>query len=460
MTNSLNFYEKFISPSTISGMPDDTPILVAFSGGADSTALLHMLVEHSKNSKAKIYAAHVNHMIRGAEADRDEEFCKNLASSLGVELFVLRRDVPLFASEAGLSIETAARNVRYDFFDEIMKEHDIPILATAHNANDNLETVIFNMTRGSGPSGICGIPRSRPCKNGTVIRPILDISKEEIFEYCRLSSLKYVTDSTNVDTDYTRNKIRAQIIPSLMEINSGLIENVSRLTKTLTEDELCLQSLADWFLDEMNEDASFDIQKLLGSPIAVTSRAIIALYKSVSGGESLEYTHIKAIRALCKSATPHSKINLPADVDAVIEQGRLYIVKRESTPTPAPEFSVTLSEGAVSIPRINAEITIENSQSPINIYKKSTLLYLDFDRINGTLIARNRRAGDKIKLHGVNKSVKKLLCDLKIPLSLRYRLPMICDDSGIVAIPFAAIADGYEKKDKQDALHLRLNLLE
>lgn len=453
-------HEKFASPAALSGMPEDTPVLVAFSGGADSSALLHMLALYGRATGAKIYAAHVNHMIRGDEADRDEIFCKKTAEALGVELFVLRRDVPAYANETGQSVETAARCVRYEFFDEIMEKHSIPLLATAHNANDNLETILFNITRGCGLSGVCGIPQTRPCKNGTVIRPILSMSKAEILEYCEKSSPEFVTDSTNTDTDYTRNKIRAQIIPALTEINSGVVENASRLASSLKDDSLCLESMADWFLEEMNDDASFEVEKLLGSPAAIANRALMALYGSVSDGASLEYTHIQAIRKLCASAVPHSRLNLPADTDALIENGRLYFVKRAKKDTPPDDFRVTLSEGKNTISQINAEIIIGNSQNAINIYKKSILLYLDFDKISGALIARNRRAGDKIKFKGVNKSVKKLLCDLKIPLSLRYRLPVICDDRGIVAIPFAVISDGYEQRDKQKATRLSFNLLE
>ena len=177
----------FRSPALLSGMSEDTPILVGLSGGADSSALLHMLSVYRKQSGAKIYAAHVNHGIRGAEADRDEEFCKEYAGSLGVEIFVLRADVPALAKERGESVETAARGLRYSYFEQIMRENNIPILATAHNANDNLETVIFNIARGSGLSGVCGIPECRRTNHGIVIRPILSMEKREIIEYWVLS---------------------------------------------------------------------------------------------------------------------------------------------------------------------------------------------------------------------------------------------------------------------------------
>ena len=455
-------HSSFTPPFLISGLPENTPVLAAFSGGADSSALLFMLAEYGKRTGAKIYAAHVNHMIRGEEADRDEEFCRRVAKSLGIEIFVLRRDVPAYAKECGKSVETAARDVRYEFFDSIMKENGIPLLATAHNANDNMETVIFNMVRGCGLKGACGIPESRPCGGGTVVRPILGMSRREILAYCEENSIEFVTDSTNVDTDYTRNMIRAKVIPALEGINENAIENVWRLTQSLKSDALCLDSLTNSFLGDVGEDISLECEKLLSAPDAVASRAIIALFSKASDGESLEAEHVRSILQLCRTATPHSRLNLPREIDAKIENGKLYFEKRKERPTPAEDFEIKLCEEINSISEVNAQIIIGNSQKPINIYKKSILLYFDSDKIFGELTARNRRAGDKILVRGMNRSVKKLLCDKKIPLDIRYRLPVICDAHGIVAVPLCAERDGVslaKVKDKTRALCVRIDLL-
>ena len=457
-----NIHEKFISPSSLSGLDDKSPVLVAFSGGADSSALLYMMAEYGKITGAKIYAAHVNHMIRGEEADRDEEFCRRTAANLGVEIFILRRDVPAYARESGKSVETAARDVRYGFFNELMKKHNIPLLATAHNANDNLETMIFNITRGSGLRGVCGIPDTRRCESGTVVRPILGMSRREILEYCKQNCIEYVTDSTNVDTDYTRNMIRAEIIPALEKINGNAVENASRLSESLRKDALCLEGMTDWFLDEMNEDMSFECEKILGSPPAIANRALMALFDEVSCGGSLEAVHVEAIRELCRNARPHSVLNLPCGVDAKIEEGKLYFEKRRQAVAPPEDFEIVLSEGINFISDIHTEIIIGNSQKTKNIYKKSILLYLDSDKICGSLKARNRRAGDKIRSGGMNKNVKKILCDKKIPLDTRYRLPILFDDEGLVAVPLCCVRDGAEHKGKTDAdsrLCVRINLL-
>ncbi len=457
-TKKHSLPKGFTSPHSLSGTVASTPVLAAFSGGSDSSALLLMLCEYAKLSGTKIYAAHVNHMLRGEEADRDEAFCREVAKNLGVELFVCRRDVRAYAEQSGKSIETAARDVRYEFFDKVMREHSIPLLATAHNANDNLETMIFNMVRGCGLDGMCGIPETRTMPAGTVVRPILRMSKREILEYCRENSLDYVTDSTNTDTDYTRNKIRAEIVPALSEINEGVVENASRLAATLRSDALFISSMTDWFLEELNDDCSIETEKLLGSPAAVANRALMALYEDVSDGKSLEYTHIEAIRELCRGCVAHSSVQLPQGIDARIEQGRLYFIKRADAPTPPEYFEVKLCEGKNVISQINAEIIIGNSQNAKNIYKKSTLLYFASAKICGSVYARARKAGDKILVNGVNKSVKKLLCDKKIPLDLRYRLPVICDDKGIIAIPFAAVSDNVKPANDGDTVVLRFDL--
>ena len=441
--------KEFTLPHMLTGLDPTTPILVGLSGGADSTALLCMLSAYGKKYGAPVFAAHVNHGIRGAEADRDEEFCRQLCASLCVELSVLRADVPAIAKRTGESVETAARNVRYGFFDSVMKEKGIPLLATAHNANDNLETMLFNLARGTSLSGMCGIPEVRPCENGTVIRPILRMSKEDIVAFCDDNGLEFVTDSTNTDTDYTRNKIRAQIIPALLEINSGAVRNASRLSETLSADSLCLESMKNMFLEGLCEGYSIETEKLNGSPEAIVNRGLLSLYADISGGGCLEFTHIAALRRLSREEIPHSSVTLPKGIEAVIEN-RWLIFRRVEKKPDIEEYSVPLSEGNNPISQTNCEIVIVNSQNTKNIYKNSILLYIDFAKINGSLYARSRLAGDKILMGGMHKSVKKLMCDKKIPIDIRCRLPIICDSDGIVAIPFVGTRDGACNKNGQN----------
>ena len=441
MSNKIILPKEFKTPKTLSALPEDTPILVGFSGGADSSALLLMLKAYSEQSGAKIYAAHLNHGIRGSEADRDENFCKQFAESLNVEFFSLRLDIPKIAKESGESIESAARRARYDFFNKIMLENEIPILATAHNADDNLETMIFNLSRGAGLSGLCGIPNSRPTEHGIVIRPILTMEKKDIIAFCNEHKINYVTDSTNADNEYTRNKIRNQIIPLLKEINSNVTKNASRAAETLKEDAIYLQNTTTCFINENCKDYSIELKKLCASSPSIINRALINIYSEISRGKTLEATHINAIRELAEKGIPHSSVSLPYEIEATVENEKLCFIHK-SEKNDKTDFDIELKDEKNVAESANVEIFINFEQYSKNIYKKSILLSIESDKIKGALKARNRRSGDKILSGGVHKSIKKLMNEKKIPIELRERIPIIYDDNGILAIPNVAIRDG------------------
>ncbi|MBE6531540.1 MAG: tRNA lysidine(34) synthetase TilS [Ruminococcaceae bacterium] len=448
MEDQKKFYslpKGFTLPHTLSGLPEDASILVGFSGGADSSALLHMLSLYGKATGAKIYAAHINHGIRGAEADRDEEFCRNTAKKYGAEFFSLRADVPAIAKERQRSVETAAREVRYEYFSKIMRENNIGILCVAHNADDNFETILFNISRGSGLSGVCGIPRTRDFEGGIIVRPILEMSKSDIIEYCGENNIEYVTDSTNVDNDYTRNRIRNLVIPELKAICPGAEHAAARLSENLRADALCLDSMAAWFLEETRQGFSIEAEKINGSPSAVTTRAIMTMFKEVSDGVDIEYPHVKAILTLCHKSVPHSSLDLPAGVRAVIENGRLCFTKDAPAQKniPSEKFCIAICEEVTPISQIRGEIVTQKIQKGENIYKKSMKLFIDSDKIIGKLSVRNRLPGDKIRMNSMGKRIKKMMCDKKIDCQLRPRIPMICDDSGIIAVPFLGTRDGY-----------------
>ncbi len=441
--------KQFIRASELSGLPEDTPILVAFSGGADSSALLHMLAHRAKETGNQIFAAHVNHGIRGKEADRDEQFCRNVAEALGVRLFVLHADVPKEAQNSGESIETAARRIRYDYFDRLMLEHDIPLLATAHNANDNLETMLFHLARGSGLSGLCGIPISRLCAGGCIVRPLLGMTREEILAYCEKHDISYVNDSTNVNTEYTRNRIRSAVIPALTEIHPSAVQNAARLAENLRADALCLDSMANLFLEEMRREYAIECEKITGAPSAVTHRALMLLFREISDGAALEYTHLEALHRLAKRAVPHSGLSLPHGFCAVIEDGWLCLQEKKEHLSCEP-YEIPLIQPKTTISQTKCEIVIESSQTEKNIYKTSIQISLNSATIKGTLFVRNRREGDRILLGGMHKRLKKLFGEKKISPELRARLPILCDDDGILAVPMVGIRDGAMPKSPSE----------
>ena len=199
----------------------DDCITAALSGGADSVCLLIILKELSDKYSFTLDALHINHCIRGKESDRDEEFCRNLCKKYDIPLTVIRTDVPAAAAESKKSLEETARDIRYKAFEK--HAGDKGKIATAHTVSDNAETVILNMARGTGLKGLCGIPPVRD----NIIRPLIDVTRQQIEDYLKSMNQGFVTDSTNLSDDYTRNRIRHKIIPELLKINEGFYKTFS-----------------------------------------------------------------------------------------------------------------------------------------------------------------------------------------------------------------------------------------
>lgn len=305
-----------IHPCALARVPLDTPVLLALSGGADSSALLDALCEMG----VRLSAAHVNHCIRGDEADRDEEFCKNLCRERGVELFLLREDVPARAKESGESVEEAARRIRYAFFERVMSERGIPVLATAHNADDNAETVLLNLVRGSGSRGACGIPRTRELSCGTLVRPILSVSRDQIERYCAERSLSYVTDSTNLSDDYARNRIRHKVLPELKGLNSDFLGAVSRFCAVIGEDCDHLDTAAR----ELLKCGAPSAELLISQPRPIASRALLFFLRE--RGARPEARHVEALLDAAKNKK-RGGVSLPGGVTAFFEGGVLTVKK-------------------------------------------------------------------------------------------------------------------------------------
>ena len=449
MKPSFNFLfpKGFVPPHELSGKDPSTPLLVAYSGGADSTALLHMLCQYAKETGAPVFAAHLNHGIRGEEALRDEELCRQVTEQYGVPLFVRRENIPALAKETGNSIETAARDARYRFFEECMKENGIPLLCTAHHADDNLETIIFHLARGSGLSGLCGIPSRRELSCGTLIRPLLKLSRHTLQEYCRAYEISYATDSTNVNTAYTRNRIRAEVIPVLKELCPAAESAAARLSEVLSADARCLDGMAISFFEEYRQENALPVDRLNAIPSAVSSRVLMMLFDTLSD-KALEYVHVTSLLALAEKNVAGSSVDLPNGMQAIIEGNLLCFRRWIEKPTPVEDYCIPLSEGLQVLTPIGGEIFLGEPKDSINIYKKEILLQLDSAKIEGRIYARNRRAGDKLLLLGVRRNVRKLMNEKKIPLALRPRLPVFCDDRGVLAVPLLGVRDDcYPKKD-------------
>ena len=452
--------KNFIFPHILSGTSPDTPILLALSGGADSRALLHMLVGYCKENGASLSLAHVNHMIRGKDAERDRDFCAELAKSYGLPFYLLETDVPALAKQNKRGLEEEARAVRYEFFSKIMRENNIPLLATAHNATDNAETVIFNLTRGSGLKGLCGIPPTRSFEGGTMIRPIIKISKRDILEYCRENRLEYVTDQTNADVVYSRNRIRNNVLPELEAINENAIANIGRMSELTRADDSLLDSLAREFLESEGNGTSFTAKGFTSLPRALRARVAtmtLAKFFEVSA------THVESLVKLAERAVPHSRTDFPSGVSATVENGIISISTQEAEIAPA-DYDIQIRIGKTILDGLDMAVLAEDTENSDidhtelkNIYKNSTTTLISSDRINNGLFIRTRREGDKILCGGVHKKLKKLLCEKKISLKMRSKLPIFYDADGVVWIPLVALRDGEKKTENQTRITLFYN---
>ena len=428
------------------GMTDSLSggVLVGFSGGADSVMLLCFLKKYSEeNSCPKICAVHVNHMIRGAEADRDENFSREICESLGVEFISVRRDVPTVAKQLSLGIEEAARNVRYSIFDEILQSrNDVSCVAVAHNATDNLETVIFNMLRGAGTRGVSGIA---PVRDNKIIRPLLVSPKRDIITALNIAKIPFVTDSTNADTEYKRNYIRAEILPKLFSICDNPEAQVSKLSANLRSDAAYIEGVAISFLNEMSFTPSD--RSLRELHYSVFSRVVAYMAKEC-GASSIEHSHISKIYELLHGGGDFS-VSLPGGVSFISDRS----VCRIEAPRDDIKigYESRLSLGVNYVPEIDTYIIL--SREPINdsyskVYKISIQQTVDFDIIKGELYVRERRDGDSYTYGKMTRKLKKLFNDKSIPPERRQYIPVICDDDGILWVAGFGVRDGGAKNAK------------
>ena len=407
-------------------------VIVALSGGADSVSLLHIFNSIKEEYSIDIYAAHFNHGIRGAEADRDENFVRLLCSEWGIRLFCERADVPAAAKESGESLELCGRRLRYNFLREYAQSLGGALIATAHHRGDNAETVLWNLVRGAGPDGLSGIPARRD----DIIRPLLSCSREEIEAYCAENSLEYVTDSTNLDDAYTRNKLRHRVIPELRKLNAGAEENIARAASLMGEIDDYLNDISIKELNSAKTGFGYSCERLLKLEPAVMKYAVKNLLKLSRA--PIDHRHILLIVEAMRSC---GAVELGGGFSAVCAQGVLRIVRSGEK---AQEDALSLEEfirerGYVYHIR-NGEVIPDSPDAPelLRKDKKINKLFLQncipCDIITPDTVLRYRRAGDTFTdpRRGNTKTLKKLMNELKIPRELRDSVPLIARGSDVL----------------------------
>ncbi len=404
--NTINKYGMLSASSDVT---------VALSGGADSVCLLYVLYELKDEFGLTLSAFHLNHCLRGEESDRDENFVTELCKKLDIPLTVERCDIKAQAESKGESIELCARNVRY----ELYKKHAGGLVAVAHTESDNLETVVYNMTRGSATKGLSGIPPVRDI----FIRPLIECTRYEIEHYLKEKNIDFVTDSSNLSDDYSRNYIRHNIIPALKSINPSVEQTVSANSEVLREDADFLSGMATKIYSIIAKDDRIDATMLKEQHPSIAKRVLAMLFYEQSGNNA-DNLHINRMYEILQKG---GKASLPCGLWAECD-GKLFKICRDGE-------KATFS--------YKTELVYEKNEKKSNVYNLLLKNRIDCDKIKGKLTVRTRNEGDSIRLCGRNctKSLKKLFNELKIPTEERDILPIAADDEGVVWIYSVGVAE-------------------
>lgn len=406
-------------------------VIVGFSGGADSSALVHYLKSRTKN----LLCVHINHMIRGEEAIRDEFFCKSICKQYGVKFASFRVDIPYLAEERHQGIEQTAREERYRIFKGLLSQNpEYKCIATAHNANDDAETIVFNLTRGTA-TGVAGI---RPVV-GNIMRPLILTTREEILEYCERHNIQYVKDSTNEDVDYTRNYIRHHVVPALEKINPNFIEAASRLAQTATWDREYFDKIVSKIFEDNKIEDKIDLDLIASLETPIASRVLQRM-----SGDRLDYKSIQACLRLLSEGGVGKKINLPQGISFKLERGYAHFIETKNLEK--KEFRVTIKEGLNKIKAVNYIIGVNTDEIPLG-YTEIDRVSLSAEAVSGQLIARNKEDGDTIYQGKMTKKLKTIMCAKHIPSHKRDKIPLVCDDNGVLFAPRLVTRDGVKGKD-------------
>lgn len=409
-------------------------IVLGLSGGADSTALLLFLNAIREAYQLKIHCVHVHHGLRGEFADRDENFSRELCSGLGVSFRAEHLDVSSIAQARGLSFEMAGRELRYEIFERERLRLGYSKIAVAHHRDDQGETILLRLIRGSGLDGLVGI---RPLREGVIIRPLLMCSRKQIEAYCASKGIQAMEDHTNLDSTYSRNFLRNEIIPTIDGYFGGsLNRQLSKTAAMLSEDGDFIQSVVEGLwesaIQSMPEGYRIEKDQFLKTHKAIQGRLIRKMYAEVKGDlKDLEQSHVSRISDL--ASTQGYKAFAFKGVRFYGEHQWLNVVSEGGEKATDP-VACDLGKENPHLPKLLVE-TLEAVGEDVKYFSNTnSFIEVDAASIVGNLVLRHRLPGDKIIPFGMkgHKKIKDLLIDAKIPLKDRDQIWLVCDDEKVV----------------------------
>ncbi|PKG22490.1 tRNA lysidine(34) synthetase TilS [Niallia nealsonii] len=420
---------------------EGSKVLVGVSGGPDSLALLHFLWTKQEEWNISIMAAHVDHMFRGEESLEEAKFVEEFCKEKSIPFVWKRIDVPKYIKETRANGQTASRDCRYSFFKEMIAIYNMDYLALGHHGDDQAETILMHLTRGSSGRARAGIPFERKFGKGILFRPFLCLERQEIENYCTINELNPRRDPSNDKEVYSRNRFRKHVMPFLKKENNRVIQHFQRFSEEIAEDELFLMELTvqTWntvVMDKKENEIVIGINEFLSIANSLQRRCIqlILNYLYKDKPASLSALHIDQIIALLNSPHPSGNIDLPENLKVVKSYQLAYFQLNFSTEDP---FYYEISKtGELLLPN-GYYIKVEYiDKRPENLEADSILLCAD--SIKYPLIIRTRRNGDRIKLKGMagTKKVNRIFVDEKIPIQQRATWPIVTDvENNLLWIP-------------------------
>jgi tRNA(Ile)-lysidine synthase len=412
-------------------------IVVAVSGGPDSIALLHILFLLAEQWEWRLIVAHVNHQFRGEESDQEAIFVNAYANKLKLPCEIGLINVPQYIEESGLNVQAAAREKRYDFLLAIADKYHAQRIALAHHADDQAETVLMRLLRGTGASGLSGIPLRRRIKNVELIRPLLRIYKSEVLSHCEKHGLSYCNDSSNAQHKYVRNQIRHELIPLLKHYNPQLPESLNRLADVISYEDDFLKQEVDAIFHKLVVVAGDGLQlprkefTLLHSALQRRLIKLILDYLAPNA-DSFDFLATEQVRfAILQEKPTTLTLMLGANVVFTREYEQAFF---RSNPTLSTDFQLSIDtwDGQLELPDGGQlrYFTMDRNELDSSVLQpgKDSAVF-DAEAISFPLIVRNRKDGDRMEIRGLNgsKKVKDIFIDAKLPLRMRNSVPLLVD---------------------------------
>jgi len=439
-------------------------VIVGVSGGADSIALLHVLNKISKDFSFKIVVAHLNHMLRGTDSKLDEELVITLCREWGLPCFVKNCDVYALSKALKMSLEEAGRLARYDFFEQLFREHSASKIALAHHRDDKVETILYNIIRGTGTRGLKGITY---CRDNHIIRPLLDFTKIEILSYCQDENLDFREDKSNLDLNFTRNKIRHDLLPLIVrEYNPNISGALLRMADIISEEEDYLNEVSLELVEKntISEDGKIllDLEMFDKQHLSLKRRMIRAiLMKYFLGSSTYELKHIDSIIFLLSSSKSNAQLDFPNNL-IVYKRYEKAIFTRDSLNQPPIFYEYDLIiPGETVLSEISAKITAKLEERH-DFPKGNDVVHLDAEKLTGKLYIRNRKEKDWFYPLGMSgkKKLKDFFIEKKISLEKRSKIPLVFCEVDIVWVAGWQISEKYKVTDKtKKVLNLQIEYL-